>query len=328
MNRTLLLSVLSILLPTTTRADAPVLWGVTGVGGAPSSLYAVHPLTGKALKVGAIGLDNVSGISVHPATKLLYATQGQQGGSKSLLILSKTRARPTALGEIGEAVADSAFSPTGVLFGYGASSRDLFTVNLTNAGPSLVKAAAGPIGGCGMTFDNVGNLYMTRSNSIARLDPANGNLIGMAAVIGGATMNVDNLLAVRNDGVMFAGQRNGKAAPTRLFAINSATGNTTAGASIPLALSGMTFDVAPTPGFKVKGSKIRRTSKTTYLLKGIYASTVPATVSFRKTSVVTNSGPWKLKLSKLRTGTNVVKVQCVDAAGQKKSSTVRIIVER
>ncbi len=53
---------------------------------------------------------------------------------------------------------------------------------------------------------------------------------------------------------------------------------------------------------------------------------MPATVSFRKSSTVTNSGPWQLKLSKLRTGTNVVKVQCVDAAGQRKTSTVRIIV--
>lgn len=329
MHRKPLLSVLALLylVPTALRADAPVLWGVTGVGGSPSSLYAIHPQTGKALRVGATGLDTVSGISVHPTSKVLYATQGQSGGTISLLILSKSRATVTTIGSLGEPIADSAFSPAGVFYIFGASTRELYTANLANAAKTLVKNDAAATGACGMTFDNSGNLYMTRSNSIARLDPANGNLIGMAAVIGGATMNVDNLLAVRGDGVMFAGQRNGKAAPTRLFVINPATGATTAGASIPLALTGMTFDVAPTPRFKVSGSKVVRTSKNTHTLKGTYTSTVPATIGFRKNSTVTNNGPWKLKLSKLRTGTNVVKMQCVDAAGQKKTATVRIIVE-
>lgn len=313
-------------LPLMARADAPVLWGVTGVGGGASSLYAINPVNGKALEVGPTGLDNVSGIEVHPTTKVLYGTQGQLGGTKSLLTLSKTRATASGIGDLGEAVADSAFSPTGVFYIYGAASRDLFTVNLSNASKTLIKADAAPIGACGITFDSAGDLFMTRTNSIANLNPATGN-VDSSAVIGGATTDVDNLLARRGDGVMFAGKRNNKAAPTQLFTIDPATGNTTLVGAVPLALTAMTFDVAPTPIFKVTGPKTKRTTRTSYTLKGTYTSTVPSTISSRAVSTVTNSGPWKLKLSKLKPGTNRVKLLCEDAVGQKKTVTIRIVVE-
>lgn len=313
-------------LPLQARADAPVLWGVTGVGGGASNLYAINPSTGKALEVGSTGLDNVSGIEVHPTTKVLFGLQGQLGGTKSLLTLSKTRGTASPIGATGEAVADSAFSPAGVLYIYGASSRDLFTVNLSTAALTLIKADAAPIGSCGITFDGQGDLFMTRINSIANLNPANGN-VDSSAVLAGATTDVDNFLTRRPDGVMFTGRRNSKAAPTQLFTINQATGATAFVSSVPLALTGMTFDVAPTPVFKVTGPKTKRTTKTSYTLKGTYTSTVPAAIGSRSVSTTVNSGPWKLKLSKLKPGTNRVKLLCEDAAGQKKTQTIRIVVE-
>lgn len=309
------------------QADAPVLWGVTGVGGASSKLYAINPATGKALEVGSTGLENVSGIEVHPTTRVLYGTQGQLGGTKSLLILDKTRGTAGAIGDLGEAVADSAFSPAGVFYIYGASSRDLFTVNLTNASKSLVKADAAGIGACGISFDGTGDLFMTRTNSIANLNPATGN-VDSSAVIGGVTMDVDNLLARRADGVMFAGKRNGKVAPTQIFTIDTTTGTTAFASSVPLALTSMTFDVAPTPAFKVSGPKTKRTTRNSYTLKGTYTSIVPATIGAKSGSTVTSNGPWKLKLSKLKPGTNRVKLLCEDAAGQRKTQTVRVIVDR
>jgi hypothetical protein len=313
-------------LPLLARADAPVLWGVTGVGGGASTLYAINPLNGKVLEVGPTGLDNVSGIEVHPTTRVLYGTQGQQGGTKSLLTLSKTRGTASPIGDTGEAVADSAFSPNGVFYIYGASSRDLFTVNLSNASKTLIKADAAPIGSCGITFDSTGDLFMTRINSIANLNPATGN-VDSSAVLAGATTDVDNFLARRADGVLFTGRRNNKAAPTQLFTVNPATGATTLAGSVPLALTGMTFDVAPTPVFKVTGPKTKRTTKTSYTLKGTYTSTVPSTIGARSISTTANNGPWKLKLEKLKPGTNRVKLVCEDAAGQKKTQTIRIIVE-
>ncbi len=71
---------------------------------------------------------------------------------------------------------------------------------------------------------------------------------------------------------MFTAMRGGpfgKSAPTQLLAIDPTSGNTVLRASIPLALTGMTFDTAPTPGFKVKGAKVIRTTKTTHTLKGL-----------------------------------------------------------
>ena len=316
---------LGFALSSVARGDAPVLWGVTGVGGAPSKLYAIHPATGKALEVGPTGLDNVSGIEVHPTTRVLYGAQGQQGGTQSLLTLSKTRGTASPIGSLGEAVADAAFSPAGVLYIYGALSKDLHTVNLSNAAKVLVKADAAVPGGCGITFDGGGDLLMTRTNSIANLNPATGN-VDSFAVIGGATPDVDNLLATRGDGVLFAGRRNNKAAPTQIFQINPATGATAAVTSVPLALTSMAFDVAPTPVFRVAGPKTIRTTKTSHTLKGSYQSIVPATIKAKSSSIVTNNGSWKMKLSKLKPGTNRVKLICEDAAGQKKTQTVRILV--
>ncbi len=64
-------------------------------------------------------------------------------------------------------------------------------------------------------------MFLTRTNSIANLNPATGN-VDSSAVIGGATTDVDNFLMRRGDGVMFTGKRNGKAAPTQLFQIHPA----------------------------------------------------------------------------------------------------------
>lgn len=89
----------------------------------------------------------------------------------------------------------------------------------------------------------------------------------------------------------------------------------------------MTFDVAPTPSFKVTGPKTKRTTRKSYTLKGSYTSRVPSKASFRSTSTETNNGPWKLKLSKLKPGTNRVKLLCEDAAGQTRTQTIRIVVE-
>ena len=314
-------------LPLLARADAPILWGVTGVGGGSSNLYAINPVNGEALEVGPTGLDNVSGIEVHPTTRVLYGAQGQQGGTKSLLTLSKTRATASAVGDLGEAVADSAFSPTGVFYIYGASSRDLFTVNLSNATKTLIKADAAPIGSCGISFDSTGDLFMTRIDSIANLNPATGN-VDSSAVLAGAATDVDNFLARRADGVIFTGRRNNKAAPTQWFTIDPATGATTFFSSVPLALTGITFDVAPTPGFKVTGPKTKRTTRTSYLLKGSYTSTVPCTISAQSISTTALNGPWSRKLDKLKPGTNRVKLVCEDAAGQQKVQTIRIIVEK
>jgi hypothetical protein len=109
--------------------------------------------------------------------------------------------------------------------------------------------------------------------------------------------------------------------------IDPATGGTTLVSSIPLALRGMAFDVAPTPGFKVSGPKTRRTTKNSLVLRGVYSSTVPATITGRLVSAKSKSGPWKLKVTKLKPGTNRIRLLCEDAVGQKRTVTIRVIVE-
>lgn len=200
------------------------------------------------------------------------------GGTKSLLILNKRTAAASAIGDLGEAIADSTFNAAGTFFIYGALSKDLLTANLSTAAKTTVKADAAVPGGCGITFDNSGNLYMTRTNSIALLNSGNGNVVTSVA-LNGATTNVDNLLATRSDGLIFAGLRNSKVAPTTLYQINPTTGATTLVSSVPLALSGMTFEMAPTPLFKLKGPATIRTSKKTHRLQGTYTSIVPCTIT-------------------------------------------------
>ncbi|MCB1205733.1 MAG: hypothetical protein KDN18_15830 [Verrucomicrobiae bacterium] len=322
----LLTAILSLLVTACLHADSPFLWGVTGTAGAASKLYAINPNTGKAIEVGPVGKKNVSGISVHPVSGVLYAMQGQRGGTTSLLILNKRTGKTTTIGDLGQSIADSAFTPAGTLYAYGAFSRDLFTVNLTNAMKTTVKLDVAVIGGCGITFDGTGDLFMTRSNSLANLNPMNGNEDSVA-VISGATTNIDNLLTTRPDGVIFGGKRNNQAAPTRLYQINPTTGVTSLVSSVPLSLSGLSFDMAPKPVFRISGPKTKRTSRTTYRLRGIYKSIAPCTIKAKKAETMETEGSWSLSVSRLKPGTNRIKVVCQDAAGAKVTRPVRIIVE-
>lgn len=308
------------------KADAPVLWGVAGGRGVESKLYAIDPDTGNSTEVGSTGLESVSGLALHPTTKVLYATQREPAATKSLAILNKVRGSAATIGQLSEAIADSAFSPGGVLYAFGDSSRDLFAVNLITASATLIKADAALTGGCGLTFDDSGDLFITRGNSVANLNPVTGNVVSSALISGEAT-DVDNLLATRGDGVMFAGRRTGNAAPTRLMRMDPVTGVTALVSSVPLALDGMAFDVAPTPGFRVSGLKLKRTKRDSLVLRGVYSSTVPATITANLASATAKSGPWKLKLTALKRGTNRIRLWCEDAVGQKGSVTVRVLVE-
>lgn len=308
------------------KADAPVLWGVAGGRGVESRLYAIDPDTGKSTEVGSTGLESVSGLAVHPTTKVLYATQREPAAGKALATLDKIRGSAATIGDLGEAISDSAFSPEGVLYVFGDSSRDLLTVNRVTASTTLIKADAALTGGCGLAFDESGDLFITRGNSIAKLNPATGNVVSSALISGEAT-DVDNLLATRGDGVIFAGRRTGNAAPTRLMRMDPATGVTALVCSVPLALEGMAFDVAPTPGFKVSGLKIKRTKRDSLVLRGVYTSTVPATITANLASTTAKSGPWKLRVTGLKRGTNRIRLWCEDAVGQKGSVTVRVVVE-
>jgi hypothetical protein len=171
-----------------------------------------------------------------------------------------------------------------------------------------------------------GKLFLNRSTVIRELNPANGNQVTQV-LLNGATTDLDNLLTTRPDGVLVAGKRNNKAAPTQLYTVDPTTGTTVMLGSVNLALSGMTFDVAPTPVFKLKGSATIRTSKKTHRLQGTYTSIVPCTITGGKSSVAAKSGPWSLTVRNLKPGTNTIRLKCVDAVAQTVSRTVRIIVE-
>ncbi len=327
--RTCLLFVWSLAVSqvTTVQSAVPFFWGVTGTAGASSSLYVIHPSTGVATLVGSTGKNNVSGISIHPASGQLYATQGQLGGTKSLLILNRTTGTASTVGDLGEAVADTAFTPGGVFYLFGAASRDLQTANLGTAAKTLVKTAAAEIGGCGITFDAAGKLFLNRSSVIRELNPATGDQISQV-LLAGATTDLDNLLVTRSDGVLIGGQRTNKAAPTRLFSVNPASGATVQICSVPLSLSGLASDTAAKPVCRVRGATTVRIRKNTHTLRGTYSSKVPGAVASGKTSVKVKTGAWRLTLRKLRRGTNRVRVVCADVLGQKVTRVVRIILSK
>jgi hypothetical protein len=310
------------------RADVEILWGVTGVGGSSSSLYAINPTSGQVIaKIGDTGMVNLSGLVMQPGTGELFAAQGNMSGTEALLRINKSTAQATIVGTMGQAISDTAFRASGELYAWGAASKKLYTVNPSSGGlTQLGNTVLSPIGSVGLTFGSNGTLYLVRSNSFITVNLVNGTIAsGPVTITGG---NLGNMLATNSSGVIYGASRNVQSAPTTLYTLNVTTGALTKVATISdLALTGMAFDIVPTPSLTVNGKKKIVTKRPTILLKGTATSVLPLTVSTKGKSTTAASGAWSLKL-KLKRGRNVFVISGVDALGQSASGGRVTVIRR
>lgn len=328
-----LLASLSLVTIHPALANKEFIWGVSGAAGAPSSLYAINPVNGKLLgRIGATGAVTLSGLEVKNGR--LYAAQGQLSptgaDNKRFYLLNKTTAAASPIGVLDPkyAISDIALRKSdGAMFAFGISGavKKLMTVDTTTGAVTEI-GAANNITNVSLTFLNDGTLCLVRTNGFFTLNPANGaNLTGPFA-LSGATTTIDNFMATNSAGTIYCGQRSG--ANTALYTLDPTTRVTTlVGTVVGAALSGMTFDSAAPPVFRVTGNRTIRTTRTSAILKGTAKSLVPLTVSAKKTKTQAKSGKWTLRIRKLKTGRNRVSLVCDDGLGQKRTTSVVVIRE-
>jgi hypothetical protein len=307
------------------RADVEFLWGLTGAAGSPSSLYAINPTNGQVLGlIGATGQVNLSGMAIQPGTGVLYSAQGNVG-AKGLYRIDKATGAATKVGTIGVAIADTAFSPAGVLYAWSASAFKLYTINLANGTPTQLANAPSTVGKSSLAFGAGGVLFMVRSDRVITVNPTTGALVTGPVVMTGGSF--DNLLAANSAGALYGGARTGKGAPTTIYRLNPATGVvTTVGSAAGVGLTSLIFDTATPPVLNVKGGK-KKTTKTSFKLTGNATSLLPLTVSFKSKKAKVKAGKWTLKVPLKKVGKNKITLLCADGMGQSVTRKVTVVRE-
>lgn len=83
-------------------ANAGVLYGVTGAGGGPSSLYTINTTTGAATLVGATGATHITGLDFDPTSGILYGVADSGFlGTPMLVTIDKSTGAATTVGALG-----------------------------------------------------------------------------------------------------------------------------------------------------------------------------------------------------------------------------------
>jgi glucose/arabinose dehydrogenase len=119
-----------------------------GVENDTDQLVTIDPATGAGTAIGALGLDNVNGLTYDPVTETLFGIQGVAGvGIDQLVTINTTTGAATVIGATGfSAVLGLAFDPaTGTLYGNDQVTDQLLTIN-------PITGIATPIGSFGGAF--------------------------------------------------------------------------------------------------------------------------------------------------------------------------------
>lgn len=149
-------------------ANAVTIYGTTGGGGGPSTLYTIDPNTGVATPVGTgIGFDRVGAIDFDPTGTTLYGIGANTTtGNFQLITIDTMTGMGTAVGDIegsntapNFAFQDINFRSDGTLFGFGGAN--IYTFNLATGAATLVGFYGHAIGkGNGLAFDASNTLYL------------------------------------------------------------------------------------------------------------------------------------------------------------------------
>lgn len=194
--RTLGAALLSLVMMS--AASAQTLYGVTGAGNTPSSLYTIDTATGAATLVGATGFSHVTALSFDPTTGMLYGHVSDTFGSgdTQLISINPLTGAGTLIGTTGIQSPDMAFRSDGTLFAWsefsdgGNQIDDLFVINKVTATATFVGESGTGTSSTGMAFDANGTLFLKPGNGLLTLD-AN---TGVATNVGSLDVNTGQLL--------------------------------------------------------------------------------------------------------------------------------------
>jgi hypothetical protein len=313
------------------QAAREIIWGVTGVGGAASSLYAINPTNGQILRGPvATGVVNLTGLEVKGG--VLLAVQGQLSPTalspKTLFRIDRKSGKPTAIGTMASkyAISDVALREDGTLFAFGVAVavKKLLTVDTATAAVTEI-GAANNITNVSLTFGADGTLYLIRTNGMYTIDPATGAALTGPVALSGATTSFDNFMDTNSAGVIYGGLRTG--ASTNLYILNPATAATTLIGTVPGAgLSGIAFDFADAPKVTLTGKSKFSTVKAKVTLKGKVDSVLDVVVKVNGKRAKVNNRKWSHTV-RLKDGKNVFRIEGTDGLGQK-SKTIKVVVKR
>ena len=225
---------------------APVLYGVTGAGGAPSSLYTVDPLTGAATLIGATGFSHVTGIDFDPTTGTLYGVVSDLfNGTTALITIDPATGAGTVVGTTGNQIPDITIGPDGILRGWSECSavpcsaadpdnpiaidKGTGAVTLTSSSLSTQDTGVASRTATTIFVKPIGDLYSVDVNT------------GVATFLFGTNLSLQNLLENAPDGTLLTGARSPDG--TQFYSIDVATQTAT-----PLGASKVLFSgIAYTP---------------------------------------------------------------------------------
>lgn len=241
-----LLAVLSVIARPASAAS--ILYGATGSGGAPSSLYTIDTTTGAATLVGAIGFS-VTGLAFDPTTGILYGGTSNVAAVSELITIDPLTGAGTSVGAYGtgsQTMADITFDASGQLFGFlEPGSDDLYRINKATGAATVVGDSPGSAV-TGLAFGPTGTLYLESVGTLRTLDPTTGALV---ANIGTSPRPVGMGMDFSDAGVLFAIERVGGGATgaRTLVTVDITNGAvTTVGATIA-GLDSLAFAPAAVP---------------------------------------------------------------------------------
>lgn len=236
-------TLLALLGLSATAAQAQTLYGVSDERGPLESiLYKVDPATGAATEVGTTeGYIDVTGIAIHPVTRVMYAAARTQSGSVQVLLTIDPATgvatqvgllnMPAELcpGDPGGPITGVAFGPDGTLYGAGKTltCARFGTFNLaTGAWTPLGPGTTGLTFGGGIAFSPAGVLYYIDRGIVATVNLSTGALTTVATVTPPDSCDgtPDGMAAHPVSGTMFLALKCPAIADVSLATVNTATG--------------------------------------------------------------------------------------------------------
>ena len=230
-----------------TNACAP-LYGCTGTF--PAKLYRINIVTGAAVQIGPMGMNNCTGLAFDPTSGTLYAAALDSSVLQfSLWQVDPTTGASTLIGPmVGGVSSNIAFRADGALYVYeGPPTQRFGPVNLGTGAASLLPPTGTDGQGNGMAFAADGRLLHANNFTLNRLDLGSGAAVPLfnlgfpaspacnAAAISG--------LAGRGPGALYGVMSCNGGAPSYLVTVDPSSGAVAVIGETINSLTGIAFDL-------------------------------------------------------------------------------------
>jgi Ca2+-binding RTX toxin-like protein len=222
MNRLAVLVIASLIaclavVPTVAQAakKTQVLYGSDGSGGGmnnpppgPANLYELNRKTGEVSRKIGNTKFSVTGLAIHPKTKVLYGVTGTQDQREpgSLIKINKATGKGKFIGDELEGTdtgaADITFTNDGTLYGWSEDSDDLVTINLKTGAATIVGPSGESTEGSGLSASRNDTLFLTPdgdSGDLFTVDRNDGDATSLTALGGTLNQNINALAFDRKD---------------------------------------------------------------------------------------------------------------------------------